>query len=153
MEIQNFVSRKFCSGPEDTAVYDILKQWIHKKTNFFLVTGYESEIIGVVTLYDVLKRLLPFFLQLDDILAEFVTDDLLSPAKIKECLRLTAGEIMTKEVVSIKPEDNFLKAATIIFSMDYDFLPVIDDKGKCHGIVSRTSLEEAMLETVDTHLD
>ncbi|MDD4953849.1 MAG: CBS domain-containing protein [Candidatus Omnitrophica bacterium] len=43
-------------------------------------------------------------------------------------------EIMKKEVVSLKPEDNAMKAAALLFKMEISGLPVIDAAGNLVGM-------------------
>lgn len=43
-------------------------------------------------------------------------------------------EIMTKDVVSIKPEDNAREALELLFKMEISGLPVINEQGKLVGM-------------------
>lgn len=43
-------------------------------------------------------------------------------------------EVMTKDVVSIKPDDNTKEAIELLFKMRISGLPVIDEKGKLVGM-------------------
>ncbi|MCX7997230.1 MAG: CBS domain-containing protein [Patescibacteria group bacterium] len=153
MLVSEFLQPHYHSGPPDTKLFDIMKRWVKDKCNVFLVEDDEKRIIGILTLYDVLKKLLPFYLQLDDILSEFAFTEMLTPEQVKKCMSLTAGDIMCDKVVSIEPDANFLKAATEMFSFGFDYIPVIDSGGKCHGLVTRQSLEEAILSLIENHLD
>ncbi len=49
-------------------------------------------------------------------------------------------EIMTKEVVSIKPEDNARDALNILFKMKISGLPVIDAQGKLAGMFTEKDI-------------
>lgn len=153
MLVKDFLVKEFTSGPKETKLLEVIQGWVKNKTNIYVVTDGEGKVIGVATLYDFLKKMLPFYLQIDDILADFAFDDLLTPAQIKNCLKLSVGEIMSERVVSVKPEANFLQAASTMFSFDFDYLPVVNDEGICQGIVTRVALEGAILELVKDYIN
>ena len=152
MKVKDFVITKFARGGADTKVFDILKNWMKDDSNIFVVEGEDKKLIGVVTLYDVLKRLIPFYLQIDEILTDFAFDDLLTPQKVQETMALAAEDIMTTKVVTIKPDDNFMKAASEMFSFEFDYLPVVDETGHCMGLVTRNTMEEAIMKIVKKHV-
>lgn len=54
-------------------------------------------------------------------------------------------EIMTKDVISIKPEDNARDALTLLFKMQISGLPVIDDKNKLVGMFTEKEVISAIL--------
>lgn len=49
-------------------------------------------------------------------------------------------EIMTKEVVSIKPDDNAKDALDMLFKMQISGLPVIDEQGKLAGMFTEKDI-------------
>jgi CBS-domain-containing membrane protein len=54
----------------------------------------------------------------------------------------TAGEIMTREVVSVKKDTSIRDLAEIFTSRRISSAPVVDDKGNLIGIVTETDLVE-----------
>lgn len=152
MKVRDFLIKDFCKGPKEKTVLDILKGWMKDDSNIYVVLDEDDVVIGVVTIHDVLKRLLPFYLQVDEILSDFAFDDLLTKERVEECINLTAEDIMTCDVITVNINDNFLKAGTGMFSFEFDYLPVIDDNGKIKGLVTRNTMEEAIMEIVKKHL-
>lgn len=152
MKVRDFLITKFCKGSKDKSVYDILKCWMKDDSNIYVVLDDDEVVIGVVTIHDLLKRLLPFYLQVDEILSDFAFDDLLTKEKVEETMEMTAGDIMTCDVVTVNYTDNFLKAGAAMFSFEFDYLPVVDEKGRCKGLVTRNTMEEAIMEIVKKHL-
>lgn len=67
-----------------------------------------------------------------------------SPKKLMDELKKTmgnlAGDIMTKNVITISPEEEIEKAATILVRKRIKRLPVIDKEGNLIGIVSRKDI-------------
>lgn len=49
-------------------------------------------------------------------------------------------EIMTKDVVSVKPDDNAQEALAILFKMQISGLPVIDTQGKLLGMFTEKDI-------------
>ena len=49
-------------------------------------------------------------------------------------------EIMTKEVVSVKPEDSVIEALDLLFKMQISGLPVIDREGKLRGMFTEKEI-------------
>lgn len=56
----------------------------------------------------------------------------------------TVSEVMTREVMFIRPDDTMQKVAEIFGSKSFHHLPVVDDEGKIVGVVSSTDFH--MLE-------
>jgi len=63
---------------------------------------------------------------------------------------MKAKEIMTKEVVSIKPEDNAKEALAFLFKMRISGLPVIDDKNKLVGMFTE---KEVLAKILPSYLE
>lgn len=56
-------------------------------------------------------------------------------------------EIMTKKVISIKPEDNAKTSLDLLFKMQISGLPVIDQKGKLVGMFTEKEVITKVLPT------
>lgn len=73
-----------------------------------------------------------------------------SPKKfVDEILRaisLSAGEMMTKKVITVNPEDNVEQAATLMVKNKISRLPVIDAAGILKGIVSRRDIMQHLYQ-------
>jgi len=67
-----------------------------------------------------------------------------SPTKFVEELQramaLEAGNLMSKNLITISPEDTLEKAATLMVEKNIKRLPVVDDNKKLVGIVSRRDI-------------
>jgi len=59
-------------------------------------------------------------------------------------------EIMTKEVASVKPDDNAASALDRLFKMRISGLPVIDDKGKLVGMFTE---KEILAKVLPSYLE
>jgi CBS domain-containing protein len=64
--------------------------------------------------------------------------------ELQRAMSLEAGQLMSKNVVSVKPEDTVEKAATLMVEKKVSRLPVIDDQEKLVGIVSRRDIMSSL---------
>ena len=60
--------------------------------------------------------------------------------ELQRAMSLEAGQLMSKNLVSIKPDDTIEHAATLMIEKKISRLPVIDDDEKLVGIVSRRDI-------------
>ncbi|OPL11228.1 MAG: hypothetical protein AVO34_09050 [Firmicutes bacterium ML8_F2] len=67
-----------------------------------------------------------------------------SPKKFVDALQramsLEAGQLMSKKVISIEPDQSVESAATLLVEHNISRLPVIDEKEILRGIVSRRDI-------------
>ncbi len=102
-----------------------------------------GKVAGIVTEGDLIRRAsrikAPGYLE---ILGGLIY--LGSPKKFVEELQramsLEAGQLMTKDVVSVKADDEIEDAATLMVEKGISRLPVIDENGRLVGIVSRRDI-------------
>jgi CBS domain-containing protein len=59
-------------------------------------------------------------------------------------------DIMTKKVISLKPDDNAKEALDILLKMHISGLPVIDDKGSLQGMFTE---KEILVKVLPSYMD
>jgi CBS domain-containing protein len=109
-----------------------------------------GRVAGVVTEGDLIRRAsrvkAPGYLE---ILGGLIY--LGSPKKFVEELQramsLEAGQLMSKNVIFIGPEDTVEKAATLMVEKRISRLPVVDEKQKLIGIVSRRDIMGSLYDS------
>ena len=102
-----------------------------------------GKVAGIVTEGDLIRRAsrvkAPGYLE---ILGGLIY--LGSPKKfvdeLQRAMSLEAGQLMSKNVISVKPEDDVEKAATLMVEKKISRLPVIDEQGHLVGIISRRDI-------------
>ncbi len=57
-----------------------------------------------------------------------------------EAMNLTAADVMTRDVVTVHPNDSLKRAARIMLERDVSGLPVVDNQGHVVGVVSEGDL-------------
>jgi CBS-domain-containing membrane protein len=70
---------------------------------------------------------------------------------------LTVKDIMSKNIISVKPDTEILEAARLLLENRFNGLPVVDDKGKVVGIICQSDLvaqqKSLPIPTLFTFLD
>lgn len=102
-----------------------------------------GKVAGIVTEGDLIRRAsrvkAPGYLE---ILGGLIY--LGSPKKFVEELQramsLEAGQLMSKNVITVSPEDTIEKAATLMVEKKISRIPVLDEQGRLIGIVSRRDI-------------
>jgi CBS domain-containing protein len=69
--------------------------------------------------------------------------------ELQRAMSLEAGQLMSKNLVSIKPDETVEKAATLMVEKKISRLPVIDENSKLVGIVSRRDIMGSLYSTAD----
>ncbi len=107
------------------------------------VIDKDGRVVGMVTEGDLIRRAsrieAPGYLE---ILGGLIY--LGSPSKfvdeLQRAMALEAGRLMSKDVITIKPDQDLETAATMMVKKNINRLPVIDDNDQLVGIVSRRDI-------------
>ena len=98
----------------DTTVFDAIQQMNQFKIGAVLVMQGD-QVVGIFTERDVLRR---------------VVAEERAPRKI------TVGEVMTRDIICCEPETDLDDVANIMKKRKIRHIPVCDDNGKVHGMIS-----------------
>ena len=122
-------------GP-DVSFAALLRTYRDMDSRLVYVTDKGRKLLGVISSYDIMRALLPFYL--DSNLARALPDD---ESIIREsclaCRDLAVTDIMTRDFVSIGPDATFLEAEALIAERKVNVLPVLDAEGRLLGEVTR----------------
>ncbi|MEW9799226.1 CBS domain-containing protein [Alteromonas sp. CYL-A6] len=111
---------------------------IFEKTKFHhLIVLENDEVMGVISDRDVLKATSPFI----DTLSERYRD--------RMTLEKKAHQIMTREVLSLKPEDTIVSAIKLFNRHAVSCIPVVDTQNHLKGIVSWRDIMHYVENMVD----
>lgn len=75
-----------------------------------------------------------------------IKDEIEYLAKVKKMSKSLVKDFMTKDVVSIGPDSPIIEAAELLDKHKVNRLPVVDEKGKLIGVLSRTDMLRALLD-------
>ena len=62
------------------------------------------------------------------------------PDEIETLFEGSVKDVMTKDPVTISPDDSVLDAARLMHKDDFNRIPVVDDEGKLVGLIARADI-------------
>jgi CBS domain-containing protein len=122
-------------GP-DVPLVELLATYRDMDSQLLYVVDPAGKLLGVISSFDILRVMLPFYL--DSNLAKALPDDeaILRHA-FAACRAMPASAFMTKKFIALIPDDSFLAAEALFTERGINVLPVVDDAGRLVGELSR----------------
>ncbi|MBI4319980.1 MAG: CBS domain-containing protein [Chloroflexi bacterium] len=146
MKVSELMTTNVLTVRPDAKVDEIARLMVaHDITGVPVVNG-ENRVVGIVTETDLIVRNahlhFPTFLQILD-----ARIYLQSPRHFEEELRrmlgTTAADVMTKDVVTTRPDADLDEVATLMVEQAANPVPVVEN-GKLVGIISRSDIVRLM---------
>jgi CBS domain-containing protein len=109
--------------PAGATLSELVGQLCEKSCGALLIADDASQLAGIISERDVIRQL----------------------AAGADLGRVTVGEVMTRELVSVRPEEDIHAAMDLMISSNIRHLPVVSDSGPC-GLVTVRDLIRAMRE-------
>lgn len=152
MRIRHMMRENPARVTPDTPFHDLLRVFRDMDSRLAYVTGPDGALLGVVSSYDILRALLPFYL--DANLARALPEEAAAPAQaFRACAGLTAADIMTRRLFTVGPDDTFLAAEALFAERKVNALPVVDAAGRLLGEVTRRIIIKHLAGTRDLEKD
>jgi CBS-domain-containing membrane protein len=134
--------------PED-AVETLLRLLRQHELPGVPVVDHSERVVGIVTEADLVIRDQDADLRLPHHIDLFGGVIFLEPIKhyeerLRHAFASTVSEMMTRDPVTVGPEDSIRHAARLISERRHNRLPVIDDSGKLLGVLTRVDVLEAL---------
>jgi len=148
MKIKDLMLRDITSVMPDCKLVDLIKILSRHKITGVPVVNKNQEMVGFISQHDLIKAILPNYLEIIDscsIFSEFIQ----LSKKLKECAQHKVEEFMNKKVITIDDEDNEVRAAELLIRNKIQRLPVVK-QNKLVGIVTLTDICRILLETEDS---
>jgi CIC family chloride channel protein len=121
--VREFMRRDFQPMRVDTPLPELYGWLLHSPYPHFVVLGRDAKLAGVVSLRDI-RSVLPRYDEVKD--------------------SLTVGDIMTRDVVTLREGDSMETALHVFERNRFSFLPVLEgDSGRVSGILTKDALLEA----------
>jgi len=125
-----------------TTLKEAVELMLIKKTNA-LVVAEESKLVGILTSWRIIEKIVPDYLEDDKHLASFEAQDLFQ-RRILELSGMPVEEFMSADVVTVKPDASLIQASTLISEHHIRQLPVMDDNNKLVGYINHTDIKRAV---------
>lgn len=127
---------------------DIVKFLLKYNISGAPVTDKKGHVVGIVSEKDLFYKLFPTrkdFYKDPEYFMNFNHIELFDSFNVK---KYKAKDLMTKDVITVKPDDHILKACSLFIHHNIRRLPVID-KGKLIGVVTTNDIYRRFLTVFD----
>jgi acetoin utilization protein AcuB len=134
MAVKNFMAKKVVTASPEASLKELREYFENLKIHHIVIVD-EGKVKGVVSDRDVLRCSSPFL----DTPAENERD--------RHTLTKKAHQIMSRSVISVKPDAPVREAARLMLEKQISCLPVIDWYGKLVGILSWKDILGAIFQS------
>jgi len=122
--VQTIMSTPVFTIAMDDSIETIQRVFENNKFHHVIVNGDDGECVGVISDRDLLKNLSPFIGKFSERTADTA------------CLKRRAHQIMTRSLVSVRPQTLLRAAARVMLDHRISCMPVVDADKKCVGIIT-----------------
>lgn len=138
----------------DITLHDALSRMIKERRNSLVVVDEAGALIGAVNAVDIIKEVLPDYLEEDEVAAHFADDTLLKEDAIRVKDK-PVSEFMSTEIASIHTDGSLVEAAVLATKHGRGRIIVVDDANKPLGVLTRTEIKQVVASFLDieTELD
>ncbi len=123
LKARDVMTRPVVSARENASARDVAMQLLCGLYSGMPVTNQDGEVKGVITEHDLLKAV----------------------KSGEELVRITAGDVMTHDAITVDVDTSVEKVAEILMDKNIIRVPVTQD-GKLTGVVSRCDILRSFLE-------
>lgn len=122
----------------DASVLDLVRKILDSNQTTAVVLDAAGELLGIVSVDDVLRRVVPNYVNPDSELASVIHDGYFEE-KFTQLAKVRVIEIMTRDVVTVAPTDTIIRAVALFVRAGHKTFPVIDN-GRFVGTITRRSI-------------
>jgi CBS domain-containing protein len=131
----------------DTPLTDVIRILADRRISGVPVVEKSGNLVGVVSEMDLMWRESgvtppPYIMLLDSVI--YLENPIRYEQELHKALGQTAGEVMTRNPVTIAPEKSLRDAAQLMHERSIHRLPVLDGSGKLVGILTRGDIVRTM---------
>ena len=145
MKVKEIMTREVNSISPDISAWEGLMELSNNKISGLPVINQHGKLVGMFTEKEVLSFILPSYVEK---VGHFIYEE--NPKSTKTKLsalnKLTVGQLMRKEVVTISEEVALCEAARVMLIQKARRLPVLDKSGKVVGIIAREDVLKAFIQ-------
>src|SRR5579884_3513294 len=152
LDVARIMTRRVLTVAPDAPIPVIARlMWENQISGVPVVEG--DRVVGMVTDYDLIARDseydAPIYVPFLD--AYFRVPGTGDPQRLKKILATTAGELMTKPTIVAAPSATVQDVATLLVEKKLTAVPIVDERERLVGIVTRADLIRLMVVEEDIH--
>ena len=121
MRLQDFVKKNVTTVSRDATIQEVARKMAEEDIGFLPVVDQSGKAVGTITDRDIVVRLI---------------------AKGGDVKNARVEQVMTKDVVSVKPEEDLGKVADLMKDRKISRVLICDQAGKPVGVISLGDLAE-----------
>ena len=128
--------------PETATVKEAVNMFIDRHSNGVLVTDKHEKLVGVLSLQDIVRSIVPPDMTEHTYLAEAMYKGGFFEEVTNDIADTPVKNIMRKDFLIAQPETNLMQIAIDFLKNDLYIVPVVENN-KLTGVVSRSELKTA----------
>lgn len=133
MQVRDWMSEAVIAVKPTTRVGKLLLEILHHGVNGVPVVDDAGGLLGVVTLSDVRRRMLPSQGELAEH-EDYLHQPHLMEERFGDLLEVPVEEVMSRTVVTVDPTENIVKAGALMNARRVKQLPVVEN-GRVVGVL------------------
>jgi len=142
MDAQTYMRKEFLTVSPLETLSNIIQFMEERNEHWCVVVDDTKRVVGVISSWDIVERLVPDYLEDDKHLASFTSPDTFRE-RFREISPHTAKSLMTADVKTLAPTDSLMKVATLMSEFHIHCLPVVDKDGKLLGVIKQSEMRKA----------
>lgn len=127
--------------PSSATLKDALRVLIENRSNIGIVVAEDNTFVGTVSTVDIIKEILPDYIENDEVAARFADDDLLQEDVLKAGLMPVCDFVDTHEK-TLQADSGLVEAAVIMVREDAGRIVIVDEARKPLGVLTRTEIKK-----------
>lgn len=127
----------------ETTFEELMSVLLESRQATAAVLDDQQRLVGLVGIHDVLRKVVPLYVNLDRKLMEVMHEGYFEE-RVARLRNTRVRDFMVQAIDSVSPEDTLIKAVGIIVEKHRKTLPVIDD-GRFVGMITRRTILEHVI--------
>lgn len=116
---------------------------IRENTNGIVVVDKKRKVVGILSSWDIIKYIVPDYLEEDKHLASFEAPDVFKTRTIA-ISKDPVSKFMSQPVHCVHPDSSIMEAAATLSTFHLRQLPVVDKTGHLVGYLNKTDIKLAV---------
>lgn len=146
--IDKYMRKEVTTIHEKATFREALEIMAKNRRNGLVVINGKNEVVGMLSSLGLIMQVVPDYLEDDKHLAAFESEDVFHE-RVIEVENDPIDTFMNREFYPVKTHHSLMEAATLMSEHNTRHLPVVDDKGKLIGYLTRTDIKKAMAEILN----
>lgn len=142
MQVSELMTHHVVTAYPETPVVDVAESMLQHNVSGVPIIDHDGHLVGIVTEADLVVRNanvhFPTFLQILDARI-YLTSTRHFEDELRKALGTVAGDVMTRDVQTVRPNDDISVAATLMADRGLNPIPVTENR-RLRGIISRSDI-------------